>query len=97
MVTKGNLKPILVIEDSPEDFEVLVRAFNKAEILLPLYRCKDGDDAIEFLFRKGRYEQDPFVVTPTIILLDLNMPGTDGYEVLAKIKGNKESMGRPFQ
>ena len=95
MVTKGNLKPILVIEDSPEDFEVLVRAFNKAEILLPLYRCKDGDDAIEFLFRKGRYEQDPFVVTPTIILLDLNMPGTDGYEVLAKIKGNKESMKTP--
>ena len=95
MVTKGNLKPILVIEDSPEDFEVLVRAFNKAEILLPLYRCKDGDDAIEILFRKWRYEQDPFVVTPTIILLDLNMPGTDGYEVLAKIKGNKESMKTP--
>ncbi len=89
MVNKTNLKPILVIEDSPEDFEVLVRAFNKAEILLPLYRCKDGADALEFLFKRGRYENDPYAVSPAVILLDLNMPGTDGYEVLREIKTNR--------
>lgn len=88
--SKSKLKPLLVIEDSPEDFEVLVRAFNKAEILLPLYRCKDGDDALDFLFKKGRYEGDPYAVSPAIILLDLNLPGTDGYNVLNEIKGHKE-------
>lgn len=88
MVSKTNLKPLLVIEDSPEDFEVLVRAFNKAEILLPLYRCKDGDDALDFLFKKGRYENDPYAVDPAIILLDLNLPGTGGYDVLRQIKAS---------
>lgn len=86
MTTANKIRPILVIEDSPEDFEVLVRAFAKAEILLPLYRCKDGDEALEFLFRAGRYESDPYAITPALILLDLNLPGTDGYDVLAKIK-----------
>ncbi len=95
MVSKTNLKPVLVIEDSPEDFEVLVRAFNKAEILLPLYRCKDGDDALEFLFRRGRYESDPYAIAPAIILLDLNLPGTGGYEVLKQIKSHPALMLTP--
>lgn len=89
MPSNTSLKPILVIEDSPEDFEVLVRAFNKAEILLPLYRCRDGADALDFLFHKGRYTDDPYAIRPAIILLDLNMPGTDGYEVLKEIKSNR--------
>lgn len=95
MSNKTSLKPILVIEDSPEDFEVLVRAFNKAEILLPLYRCRDGADALDFLFHKGRHENDPYAIRPAIILLDLNMPGTDGYEVLKAIKSDPALLQTP--
>jgi len=88
MTAKNAIKPVLVIEDSPEDFEVLERAFAKAEILLPLYRCRDGDDALAFLFRSGRYADDPYVTRPALILMDLNMPGTDGAEVLKRVKAD---------
>lgn len=94
-MTANKIRPILVIEDSPEDFEVLVRAFSKAEILLPLYRCKDGDEALEFIFRRGRYESDPYAITPALILLDLNLPGTDGYKVLSQIKEDKSIRSLP--
>jgi two-component system, response regulator len=78
--------PILLVEDSPEDFETTRRAFRRAGLRNPMLHCATGDDALDFLYRRGRYT----VATaprPGIILLDLNLPGTDGRAVLAEIKG----------
>ena len=84
-----NLKsshPILLVEDSPEDFEITVRAFRKTNIANPIFRCIDGEDALDYLYQRGAYAAPALAPRPAIILLDLNLPGTDGREVLAEIK-----------
>jgi len=78
-------QPILLVEDSPEDFETTERAFRKSGLKNPIVRCSDGDEALDFLFRRGRFADAP---RPGVILLDLNLPGTDGREVLAEIKAD---------
>lgn len=81
-------QPILLIEDSPEDYEATVRAFERAGLKNPIYRCEDGDNALDFLHRRGRYADPDAAPRPGVILLDLNLPGTDGREVLAEIKAD---------
>ena len=78
--------PILVIEDSSEDFEVLERAFKKAGFTVPLHRCKNGQEATNLLYREGEYEFFPKEAEPSMILLDLNMPGLDGHTLLENVK-----------
>jgi CheY-like chemotaxis protein len=79
-------QPLLLVEDSPEDRETTTRALRKAGVGVPIMFCVDGDDALDFLHRRGQYAEDDKAVRPSAILLDLNMPGTDGREVLAQIK-----------
>jgi CheY-like chemotaxis protein len=78
---------ILLVEDSPEDFEATVRALRKAGLANPIARCEDGDDALDYLHRRGRYAEAS-ASRPGIVLLDLNLPGTDGRDVLAEIKSD---------
>ena len=78
--------PILLVEDSPEDYEATVRVLRKSGLANPIYRCVDGDDALDFLHRRGAYTHPDRAPRPSIILLDLNLPGTDGREVLTEIK-----------
>jgi CheY-like chemotaxis protein len=80
-------QPILLVEDSPEDFETTQRAFRRSGLKNPILRCADGDEALDFLFHRGSHADAP---RPGVILLDLNLPGTDGREVLAEIKGDAE-------
>ena len=78
--------PILVVEDSDEDFETLTRLMKQASIINPIFRCCDGEEALEFLEQKrcdGKGEPPP---RPSLVLLDLNLPGTDGREVLQHAK-----------
>jgi two-component system response regulator len=79
---------ILVIEDSPADYEATLRALRKAGLANPIFRCSDGDDALDFLFRRGASTDPDRAPRPSVILLDLNLPGTDGREVLAEIKAD---------
>lgn len=83
-------QPILIVEDSPEDYEITLRAFKKAGLANPILRCKDGDEALDFLFRRGKYSDPSTSPRPGIILLDLNLPGTEGREVLYEIKKDPE-------
>ena len=86
---------ILLVEDSPEDYETTVRALKRAGLANPIFRCEDGDDALDFLFQRGTYSDPVSAPRPGIVLLDLNLPGTDGREVLAEIKGNAELRSIP--
>jgi CheY-like chemotaxis protein len=81
---------ILLVEDSPEDYEATVRALRKAGLANPILRCEDGDDALDFLHRRGKYTDPAKSPRPGIILLDLNLPGTDGREILDEIKRSDE-------
>ena len=79
-------QPILLVEDSPEDYEATARAFKKSGLKNPIVRCEDGDSALDYLFRRGQWEDPESSPRPGVILLDLNLPGTDGREVLQEIK-----------
>ncbi|MGR3316966.1 MAG: response regulator [Candidatus Anammoxibacter sp.] len=81
---------ILIIEDSPEDYETTVRAFKKAGFVNLIYHCSDGDEALDYLFRRGDFADPEKSPRPAIILLDLNLPGTDGREVLVEIKKDSD-------
>jgi CheY-like chemotaxis protein len=89
-MNQDNKQPLLVIEDSDEDFAALTRMINKAQISNPIYRCEDGEEALEFLYHTGEYEDESLAPRPSLIVLDLNLPGTDGREVLAELKQNQD-------
>lgn len=78
---------ILVVEDSPIDVEILARAFRKADFSPTVHHCSDGDSAVEFLVSLCN-EDAMSTKLPSMVLLDLNLPGTDGREVLTIIKNN---------
>jgi two-component system, response regulator len=79
---------ILLVEDSPEDYEATMRAFRKSGLANPIFRCVDGDDALDYLHQRGRYAGAERAPRPCVILLDLNLPGTDGRDVLAEVKAH---------
>ncbi len=79
-------KSLLLVEDNDVDYEHTIRAFKKANFANPVYRCIDGDEALDYLFKTGEYAPPNAPPTPGVILLDLNLPGTDGRDVLQKIK-----------
>lgn len=81
---------LLIIEDSDEDFEAFGRFIKKSAITNPVYRCIDGEDALDFLYHQGEYQDYRQAPRPSIILLDLNLPGTDGREVLEQIKQDEK-------
>ena len=82
----NSIHPLLLVEDSDEDFEAFGRMIKKSSIANPIYRCIDGDEALDFLYHTGEYAEKVSSPRPSIILLDLNLPGTDGREVLEHIK-----------
>ena len=79
-------EPILLVEDSDEDYAITKRSFAKAGLVNPLYRVADGEQALDFLFRRGDYSDPASAPRPGVVLLDLNLPGTDGREVLKVVK-----------
>ncbi|WP_462325224.1 response regulator [Desulfoplanes sp.] len=81
-------RTILVVEDNPEDFEATQRAFRKAKLANPIDHCEDGDEALTYLFGRMDDTGSWSEKLPGLILLDLNLPGTDGREVLERIKAH---------
>lgn len=79
------LANILLVEDNPGDVELTQEAFEAAKFRNQIHVARDGDEALDFLFKRGKFEG---AVTPDIILLDLNLPKTDGREVLEVIKND---------
>ncbi|MDX1968068.1 MAG: response regulator [Planctomycetaceae bacterium] len=82
--------PILVVEDNDVDFRQTQKAFRDLHIANPVSRCIDGEDALDFLYRRGKYAEPHAAPRPSMILLDLNLPGTDGRAVLRDIKANAD-------
>lgn len=77
---------ILLVEDSDEDYYITCRAFKKSGLGNNILRCVDGEDALDYLNRRGKYQDKKKYPWPNMILLDLNLPKKDGREVLQIIK-----------
>jgi two-component system response regulator len=78
---------ILLVEDNPNDAELTLRAFKKARIANTIHVVGDGAEALDFLFRTGKYEgYHPHL--PRVVLLDLKLPKVSGLEFLRRLKGD---------
>ncbi len=83
---------ILLVEDNPADVRLTREALKEGKVHNNLHVVQDGQEALDFLFHRGRYAQTP---RPDIILLDLNLPKKDGREVLAEIKSSPQLRAIP--
>src|SRR4051812_20468023 len=79
---------ILIIEDQDADFEAVSRGLRRLGLDNPITRCTDADDALDFLYCRGAHasRDSRTPVNPGIILLDLKLDGSDGREVLIRVK-----------
>lgn len=82
--TKG---VILFIDDNPADYHMFLESMNQINFRTPITWIDNGDKALQYLSRK--------TVNPTLIILDLNLPGVNGYRVLKFLKGEKEKRKIP--
>ena len=76
---------ILLVEDNPADVELTQYLMKQGKIFVNLHVVADGSKALAFLRREGQYADVP---RPDLVLLDLNLPGKDGREVLAEMKSD---------
>jgi len=83
---------ILLIEDNRADARLIIEALRSGNIRHRLTLIPDGAEAMEFLHRKGLFTHVPH---PDLILLDLNLPGRDGRDLLAEVKADYELMTIP--
>ncbi|WP_293133719.1 response regulator [Microcoleus sp. bin38.metabat.b11b12b14.051] len=90
MKHEDKLIRILVIEDSDEDFEAFMRVVKSFAGSFYIDRCTDGDTALDFLFHEEEYADPTIAPRPNLILLDLNLPGTDGREVLVAVRNHEK-------
>lgn len=90
-MTKPKSAEILLIEDNPNDVELTRRALGKHNLADKLFVVRDGEEALDFIFRRGEYEYLEMSQMPRLVLLDLKLPKVTGLEVLEKIKNNKRT------
>ncbi len=74
---------VLLVEDNEGDVRLVKEAFNESKIDKVFSVAKDGEEALNYLYRRGKYAD---CVRPDIILLDINLPKKNGFEVLESIK-----------
>jgi two-component system, chemotaxis family, response regulator Rcp1 len=76
---------ILLVEDNPGDSRLAKEALKESKLKNNLYIAEDGVEAMNFLYKTGKYSKMP---RPDLVILDLNLPKKDGREVLAEIKND---------
>jgi len=86
---------IVIVEDDPNDAELLVRVFRKLGVANKIVLLKDGAEALDYLFARGAYADRSVDGDPKIIILDLKLPKVNGIEVLQKIKSDERTRRVP--
>ena len=91
----GDLKNILLADDSPDDVFLIRSAFKKSGFEDPLYVVSNGEEVVQYLKGEGAYRDRERFPVPHLLLLDLNMPRMNGFDVLSWIRARKEWMCLP--
>ena len=89
MSIKGKSIVILLAEDDEDDYILIKDALHDSRILNEIHWVRDGEELMDFLYRRGDYQDLLKSPTPGVILLDLNMPRKDGREALQEIKSDQ--------
>ena len=82
-------RPILLVEDNPDDVELTVRALQKNKIANEVVVARDGAEALRLLFGDRDSNDGKVALNPSIVLLDLKLPNVDGFEVLTQMRANE--------
>ena len=86
---------ILLVEDSPADAEMTIRALKKVNLANNLIHVEDGQEALDYMFGQGKFGGRDTSKQPKVILLDIKMPKVDGLEVLRQLKQNLLTRSTP--
>ena len=86
---------ILLVEDNPDDVELAVHALRRENLANHIEVARDGEEALDFLFCRGRHASRSFDHQPRLVLLDLKLPKVDGLEVLKQVKSDPRTKAIP--
>ena len=84
-------KVILLVEDNPDDEMLTLRAMRKNNIANAIIVARDGAEALDYIFRTGKYDDRNPAESPQVILLDLNLPKIGGLDVLKRIRADEHT------
>lgn len=91
----NNVVEILLVEDNPNDVELTLRALKMNNLVNNVHVVKDGEEALDFMFCRGGYEDRKDAAFPKVILLDLKLPKVNGLEVLKELKSKPKTQFVP--
>ena len=94
-MSESHIVEVLLVEDNPQDLELALRAFKKANLTNRIEVARDGAEAIEFLFCEGAHAGRKIEDGPKVVLLDLKLPKIDGMEVLRRMKSDPRTKSIP--
>ena len=90
-----NMLDIILVEDNPVDIELTMDALQRHNLANRVKVLKDGEEAVNYIFRKGEYSDCGICEHPALILLDLNLPKIDGLEILRRIRSDERTKAIP--
>ena len=91
-----NAVEILIVEDNPRDAELTLRALRKNKLANNVMVARDGAEALDFFFCRGKFEKRSFTNPPKVVLLDLKLPKVSGLEVLKIVKKDERTAHIPI-
>jgi len=91
-----NMVEILLVEDNPNDVKLALHAFKKNNLSNRIQVVRDGEEALEFIFATGQYQNRTVLPSPKVVLLDLKLPKVDGLEVLRRVKSDPRTKSIPI-
>jgi len=86
---------IVIVEDDPNDAELMVRSLKNNRLANQLTVLEDGEQALDYIFCRGQYGDRDSSGTPKVIFLDLKLPKVNGLEVLKQVKSNEDTRKIP--
>lgn len=86
---------ILLVEDNAADAELTLHALTKSKLANKIVRVQDGEEALDFLFCRGKFSERRFEDAPRVVLLDLKLPKVDGLQVLRELKQDPRTQAIP--
>lgn len=89
-------KPILLVEDNPDDEALTLRAFRKNNIKNEVVVARDGVEALDYIFATGSHAMRDAAELPQVVLLDLKLPKLDGMEVLRRVRADERTRLLPI-
>lgn len=95
MTSEHDPVEILLVEDNPNDAELTLNALREGNLANHITWIKDGVEAVDFIFCRGKYESRLGEALPKVILLDLRLPKLDGLELLRILKNDSRSNAIP--